>query len=184
MDNLITVKQMADKLNVSKGTINNHMAKNKLEYEQIDNVNYLTEQHQTTIEQSVNNTKQRYQTETNNISDNQNDTDKILNILIQQLNEKDNQIKELQKLLDQSQQLEKSLHLKLFNSNHENNNIELNKSDKKNNKDNSNRDHTPVNESDYKEDTQSTNDSVEAEVYSDKVDKKKKKSFLDRLRGK
>lgn len=108
MSNLITVKQMADRLNVSKGTINNHMNKNNLEYLQQDNVNYLTEQHQTIIEQSVSNTKQRYQSDaeqTNEQSLTNEQLSNIINTLMNQLNEKDKQINKLSELLEYQQEL-------------------------------------------------------------------------------
>lgn len=125
-----TVKQLAELLDVTKMTVFNHAQKNKIKLKKIDNIVRIDKKQALIIAQSINNQKEvqldldtifkhsdshNEQSDTDN-SNNHEDTsesfqqsselnNELLNTLIKQLDQKDNQIAELQRLLSNQQSL-------------------------------------------------------------------------------
>ncbi|WP_089413826.1 hypothetical protein [Staphylococcus epidermidis] len=104
---MLTIKQLADKLGVSKPTITRNKP-DDLEFEVIDGVNYINENMERQITEKVLQNKERYSGDTRNETD---DTPLIQQLMQEnaflraQIEEKDALIKEQTKLLDQQQQL-------------------------------------------------------------------------------
>lgn len=125
-----TVKQLAELLDVTKMTVFNHAQRNKIKLKKIDNIVRIDEKQALIIAESINNQKEvqldldtifkhsdshKEQSDTDN-SNNHEDTsessqqsselnNELLNTLIKQLDQKDNQIAELQRLLSNQQSL-------------------------------------------------------------------------------
>lgn len=125
-----TVKQLAELLDVTKMTVFNHAQRNKIQLKKIDNIVRIDEKQALIIAESINNQKEvqldldtilkhsdnhTEQSDTDN-SNNHEDTsessqqsselnNELLNTLIKQLDQKDNQIAELQRLLSNQQSL-------------------------------------------------------------------------------
>ena len=104
---MLTIKQLADKLGVSKPTITRNKP-DDLEFEVIDGVNYINENMERQITEKVLQNKERYSSDTRNETY---DTPLIQQLMHEnaflraQIEEKDALIKEQTKLLDQQQQL-------------------------------------------------------------------------------
>lgn len=186
---MITVKQLADKLKVSKQTINNNVP-NDMSYKKINNINYIDEQLEIAITNNIEKNKNRFsydnnvkQSETNSTNEHTSTNDELVKLLREQLEDKDKQLEEWktqtkdfsnkldyqQKLLDQQQQLSidqttkiSKLENELANKNEQL--IEL----KKNNKENKNgnvseatyRDYTDNNTTERSSSTTNNNGSV------------------------
>lgn len=122
---MLTVKQLADKLEVSKQTINNNVP-DDMSYQKINNVNYISEQLEIAITNNINKNKQRFNYDNNQsenvqsetISSNDNDSEMIkqlrseidrlssqLDIKDKQLDKRDNQIEQITKALTNEQSL-------------------------------------------------------------------------------
>ena len=118
-----TVKQLAELLDVTKMTVFNHAQRNKIKLKKIDNIVRIDEKQALIIAESINNQKE-VQLDLDTIfkhsdrddSNNNEDTsessqqsselnNELLNTLIKQLDQKDNQIAELQRLLSNQQSL-------------------------------------------------------------------------------
>lgn len=125
-----TVKQLAELLDVTKMTVFNHAQRNDIELKKIDNIVRIDEKQALIIAESINNQKDvqldldtifkhsdnhTEQSNTDN-SNNHEDTsessqqsselnNELLNTLIKQLDQKDSQIAELQRLLSNQQSL-------------------------------------------------------------------------------
>ncbi|MCA2504038.1 DUF536 domain-containing protein [Staphylococcus xylosus] len=116
---MLTVKQLADKLNVSKQTINNNVPKDN-SYQKINNINYIDEQLELAITKNIEknknrfsydkNTKQSETTTTNGAASSNNELVKQLRseieLLHNQLTIKDNQIEQITKALTNQQSLQ------------------------------------------------------------------------------
>lgn len=104
---MLTIKQLADKLGVSKPTITRNKPED-LEFEVIEGVNYINENMERQITEKVLQNKERYSGDTRNETY---DTSLIQQLMQEnaflraQIEEKDALIKEQTKLLDQQQQL-------------------------------------------------------------------------------
>ena len=104
---MLTIKQLADKLGVSKPTITRNKP-DDLEFKVIDGVNYINENMEHQITEKVLQNKERYSGDTRNETY---DTPLIQQLMQEnaflraQIEEKDALIKEQTKLLDQQQQL-------------------------------------------------------------------------------
>ena len=122
---MITVKQLADKLKVSKQTINNNVP-NDMSYKKINNINYIDEQLEIAITNNIEKNKNRFsydnnvkQSETTTTNEDTSANDELIKLLREQLEDKDKQLEEWktqtkdfsnkldyqQKLVDQQQQL-------------------------------------------------------------------------------
>lgn len=104
---MLTIKQLADKLGVSKPTITRNKPEH-LEFEVIDGVNYINENMERQIAEKVLQNKERYSSDTRNEKDDAPLVQQLLQenaFLRAQIEEKDALIKEQTKLLDQQQQL-------------------------------------------------------------------------------
>ncbi|HHW6957200.1 TPA: hypothetical protein ACU2W2_002721 [Staphylococcus aureus] len=104
---MLTIKQLADKLGVSKPTITRNKPEH-LEFEVIDGVNYINENMERQITEKVLQNKERYSSDTRNETDDAPLVQQLLQenaFLRAQIEEKDALIKEQTKLLDQQQQL-------------------------------------------------------------------------------
>lgn len=177
---MLTVKELADKLNVSKQTINNNVPV-YMKYEKVNNVNYIDEQLEKAITDNINKNKNRFSsssyedTKENTSSDEQ--LNNVINVLIQQLNSKDEQIERLHNQLDKQNQ-------SLINEQTINRQYQLDN----NQSDNSN--HNESDEADYKEDTSTQSDKKDINnsyTHEDEADisntsnHHKKKSLLSRI---
>lgn len=123
---MLTVKQLADKLKVSKQTINNNVPSN-MSYKKINNINYIDEQLELAITNNIEKNKNRFtydnnakQSETNNTNEYTSANDELIKqlrseieLLHDQLTIKDNQIEQITKALTNQQ----SLHLQTSNNN-------------------------------------------------------------------
>lgn len=104
---MLTIKQLADKLGVSKPTI----TRNKPEYlnfEVIDGVNYINEELEKEITKKIMQNKGRYNSDTNTETSSDTLVQQLISenkFLKTQIEEKDRLIKEQTKLLDQQQKL-------------------------------------------------------------------------------
>ena len=122
---VLTVKQLADKLNVSKQTINNNVPKDN-SYQKINNINYIDEQLELAITNNIEKNKNRFsydkntkQSETTTTNGAASSNNELIKLLREQLEDKDKQLEEWktqtkdfsnklayqQKLVDQQQQL-------------------------------------------------------------------------------
>jgi len=104
---MLTIKQLADKLGVSKPTITRNKPEH-LEFEVIEGVNYINENMERQITEKVLQNKERYSSDTRNEKDDAPLVQQLLQenaFLRAQIEEKDALIKEQTKLLDQQQQL-------------------------------------------------------------------------------
>ena len=104
---MLTIKQLADKLGVSKPTITRNKPEH-LEFEVIDGVNYINENMERQITEKVLQNKERYSGDTRNETDDAPLIQQLMQenaFLRAQIEEKDALIKEQTKLLDQQQQL-------------------------------------------------------------------------------
>ena len=104
---MLTIKQLADKLGVSKPTITRNKP-DDLEFEVIDGVNYINETLEQQITQKVLQNKTRYSSDTSTETNNSTLVQQLLQenaFLRAQIEEKDALLKTQAKLLDQQQQL-------------------------------------------------------------------------------
>lgn len=104
---MLTIKQLADKLGVSKPTITRNKP-DGLEFEVINGVNYINENMERQITEKVLQNKERYSGDTRNETDDAPLIQQLMQenaFLRAQIEEKDALIKEQNKLLDQQQQL-------------------------------------------------------------------------------
>lgn len=115
-DNLITVVALADKLNVAKQTIFYHCNKLDIEAQKIENVSYLTHAEAEAITQRINKNKKDVSDNINksaervkvDINEDVSTADpqvNLVDVLIEQLKIKDEQIKQLNTTLDEQQKL-------------------------------------------------------------------------------
>ncbi|HHW6885921.1 TPA: hypothetical protein ACU2WO_002734 [Staphylococcus aureus] len=108
-NNLITVVALADKLQVAKQTIFYNAKRLDLELTKHDNVSYVTLEQAEQITQRINSNKSSKRD--NNTSHSRDNDDSMtqsndmLNILLEQLRVKDEQIKQLNNTLDEQQRL-------------------------------------------------------------------------------
>lgn len=104
---MLTIKQLADKLEVSKPTITRNKPEN-MEFTVIDGVNYIDETLEQKITQKVLQNKTRYSSDTSTETNNSTLVQQLLQenaFLRAQIEEKDALLKTQAKLLDQQQQL-------------------------------------------------------------------------------
>lgn len=115
-DDLITVVSLADRLNVAKQTIFYHCNKLNIEATKIDNVSYLTHAEAEAISERINKNKkdvsdkinkesQRVHIDTNQDVSTADPQVNIVDVLLEQLKVKDEQIKQLNNTLDEQQRL-------------------------------------------------------------------------------
>lgn len=176
---MLTVKQLSEKLNVSKQTINNNVPSD-MSYKKIKGINYIDEQLEIAITNNINRNKNRFsydnnakQSETTTTNGAASSNNELIKLLREQLEDKDKQIEEWKtqtkdfsnklayqlKLVDQQQQLSKDQNTKISKLENElaNKNeqlIEL----KNNNKENKN---SNVSEATYKDYTDTDNNTTE-----------------------
>ena len=134
---VLTVKQLSDKLNVSKQTINNNVP-NDMSYKKIKGINYIDSELEIVITNNINRNKNRFSYDSTQSEDirheNTSSNDELIkqlrseiDTLSNQLAVKDNQIEQLTKALtnQQSLQLESYRHNQLDNTTHDkSNNVE------------------------------------------------------------
>lgn len=104
---MLTIKQLADKLGVSKPTITRNKPEN-MEFTVIDGVNYINETLEQQITQKVLQNKTRYSSDTSTETHDSTLVQQLLQenaFLRTQIEEKDALLKTQAKLLDQQQQL-------------------------------------------------------------------------------
>ena len=104
---MLTIKQLADKLEVSKPTITRNKPEN-MEFTVIDGVNYIDETLEQQITQKVLQNKTRYSSDTSTETNSSTLVQQLLQenaFLRAQIEEKDALLKTQAKLLDQQQQL-------------------------------------------------------------------------------
>ena len=104
---MLTIKQLADKLEVSKQTITRNKPEN-MEFTVIDGVNYIDETLEQQITQKVLQNKTRYSSDTSTETNSSTLVQQLLQenaFLRAQIEEKDALLKTQAKLLDQQQQL-------------------------------------------------------------------------------
>ena len=104
---MLTIKQLADKLEVSKPTITRNKPEN-MEFTVIDGVNYIDETLEQQITQKVLQNKTRYSSDTSTETNDSTLVQQLLQenaFLRTQIEEKDALLKTQAKLLDQQQQL-------------------------------------------------------------------------------
>lgn len=104
---MLTIKQLADKLEVSKPTITRNKPEN-MEFTVIDGVNYIDETLEQQITQKVLQNKTRYSSDTSTETNSSTLVQQLLQenaFLRTQIEEKDALLKTQAKLLDQQQQL-------------------------------------------------------------------------------
>lgn len=104
---MLTIKQLADKLGVSKPTITRNKPEN-MEFTVIDGVNYIDETLEQQITQKVLQNKTRYSSDTSTETHDSTLVQQLLQenaFLRTQIEEKDALLKTQAKLLDQQQQL-------------------------------------------------------------------------------
>lgn len=108
-NNLITVVALADKLQVAKQTIFYNAKRLDLELTKHDNVSYVTLEQAEQITQRINSNKSsKRDNNTSHSRDNDGpmtQSNDMLNILLEQLRVKDEQIKQLNNTLDEQQRL-------------------------------------------------------------------------------
>ncbi|MDJ1110521.1 hypothetical protein QNJ28_10675 [Macrococcus caseolyticus] len=108
-NNLITVVALADKLQVAKQTIFYNAKRLDLELTKHDNVSYVTLEQAEQITQRINSNKSsKRDNNTSHSRDNDDpmtQSNDMLNILLEQLRVKDEQIKQLNNTLDEQQRL-------------------------------------------------------------------------------
>lgn len=108
-NNLITVVALADKLQVAKQTIFYNAKRLNLELTKHDNVSYVTLEQAEQITQRINSNKSsKRDNNTSHSRDNDDpmtQSNDMLNILLEQLRVKDEQIKQLNNTLDEQQRL-------------------------------------------------------------------------------
>lgn len=108
-NNLITVVALADKLQVAKQTIFYNAKRLNLELTKHDNVSYVTLEQAEQITQRINSNKSsKRDNNTSHSRDNDGpmtQSNDMLNILLEQLRVKDEQIKQLNNTLDEQQRL-------------------------------------------------------------------------------
>lgn len=108
-NNLITVVALADKLQVAKQTIFYNAKRLDLELTKHDNVSYVTLEQAEQITQRINSNKSSKRDNTTSHSRDNDDpmtqSNDMLNILLEQLRVKDEQIKQLNNTLDEQQRL-------------------------------------------------------------------------------
>ena len=127
---MLTVKQLSDKLEVSKQTINNNVP-NDMSYKKIKGINYIDNDLEIAITENINRNKQRFSYESNMSENLRQETtssnDELvkqlrseIDVLHNQLTIKDNQIEQITKALtnQQSLQLESYRHNQLDNTTH------------------------------------------------------------------
>lgn len=134
---MLTVKQLSDKLEVSKQTVNNNVP-DDMSYKKIKGINYIDEQLEIAITNNINRNKNRFSYDSNHSqcfgNENTSSNDELIkqlrseiDTLSNQLAVKDNQIEQLTKALtnQQSLQLESYRHNQLDNTTHnKSNNVE------------------------------------------------------------
>lgn len=122
---VLTVKQLSDKLNVSKQTINNNVP-NDMSYKKIKGINYIDSELEIAITNNIEKNKNRFsydkntkQSETTTTNGADSSNNELIKLLREQLEDKDKQLEEWktqtkdfsnklayqQKLVDQQQQL-------------------------------------------------------------------------------
>ena len=122
---MLTVKQLSDKLNVSKQTINNNVP-NDMSYKKIKGINYIDSELEIAITNNIEKNKNRFsydkntkQSETTTTNGAASSNNELIKLLREQLEDKDKQLEECktqtkdfsnklayqQKLVDQQQQL-------------------------------------------------------------------------------
>jgi|SRR5699024_1950032 predicted RNase H-like nuclease (RuvC/YqgF family) len=122
---VLTVKQLSDKLNVSKQTINNNVP-NDMSYKKIKGINYIDSELEIAITNNIEKNKNRFsydkntkQSETTTTNGAASSNNELIKLLREQLEDKDKQLEEWktqtkdfsnklayqQKLVDQQQQL-------------------------------------------------------------------------------
>ncbi|WP_414054872.1 hypothetical protein ACMGE6_12460 (plasmid) [Macrococcus equi] len=115
-DDLITVVSLANKLNVAKQTIFYHCNKLDIEAQKIENVSYLTHAEAEAITQRINKNKkdvsdninksaERVHIDTNQDVSTADPQANLVDVLLEQLKVKDEQIKQLNNTLDEQQRL-------------------------------------------------------------------------------
>ncbi|MGX0933916.1 putative small metal-binding protein [Staphylococcus cohnii] len=113
---VLTVKQLSDKLNVSKQTINNNVP-NDMSYKKIKGINYIDEQLEIAITNNINRNKNRFSYDSTQSEDiqheNTSSSDELvkqlrseIELLHNQLTIKDNQIEQITKALTNQQSLQ------------------------------------------------------------------------------
>lgn len=113
---VLTVKQLSDKLNVSKQTINNNVP-NDMSYKKIKGINYIDEQLEIAITNNINRNKNRFSYDSTQSEDiqheNTSSNDELvkqlrseIELLHNQLTIKDNQIEQITKALTNQQSLQ------------------------------------------------------------------------------
>ena len=136
---MLTVKQLSDKLNVSKQTINNNVP-NDMSYKKIKGINYIDEQLEIAITNNINRNKNRFGYDSTKSEDiqheNTSSNDELvkqlrseIELLHNQLTIKDNQIEQITQALT-NQQL---LHREASNNNQLSNTNRNNKENKNSN---------------------------------------------------
>ena len=127
---MLTVKQLSDKLEVSKQTINNNVP-DDMSYKKIKGINYIDSELEIAITNNINKNKNRFSYDSrqseNVPSENTSSNDELvkqlrseIELLHNQLSVKDNQIEQITKALtnQQSLQLESYRHNQLDNTTH------------------------------------------------------------------
>lgn len=134
---MLTVKQLSDKLEVSKQTINNNVP-DDMSYKKIKGINYIDSELEIAITNNINRNKNRFSYDSTQSEDirheNTSSNDELIkqlrseiDRLSSQLTIKDNQLEQLTKALtnQQSLQLESYRHNQLDNTTHDkSNNVE------------------------------------------------------------
>lgn len=134
---MLTVKQLSDKLEVSKQTINNNVP-DDMSYKKIKGINYIDSELEIAITNNINKNKNRFSYDSNQSqgfgNENTSSNDELIEqlrseieLLHNQLTIKDNQIEQITKALtnQQSLQLESYRHNQLDNTTHDkSNNVE------------------------------------------------------------
>jgi len=103
-ENLKTVVELANELSVSKQTVFYNANKLDLTLIKHDNVSYVTTEQEEILTERINSNKRKTSHNTSNKRSNDDNTD-ILEVLTEQLKEKDKQIQNLSKLLENQQVL-------------------------------------------------------------------------------
>jgi transcriptional regulator with XRE-family HTH domain len=123
---MLTVKQLADKLKVSKQTINNNVP-NDMSYKKINNINYIDEQLEIAITNNIEKNKNRFsydnnakQSETTTTNEDTSTNDELIKLLREQLEIKDKQLEVKDKQIEQITQAltnQQLLHREASNNN-------------------------------------------------------------------
>lgn len=189
-DDLITVVSLADKLNVAKQTIFYHCNKLNIEAQKIDNVSYLTKEEAETITQRINKNKkdvsdninkesQRVHIDTNQDVSTADPEAKLIDVLLEQLKIKDEQIKQLNTTLDEQQKLLHNQQSLQLQSNEKIKALEIELQEVK--EDNTKHDTTDVSVNVPAEDKADTSNQNVKNFYSDLKEDRNNKSFISRL---